>query len=316
MKVSIIIPVYNAAEYLREAVSSALAQPEVAEVVLVDDGSKDHSLEIARALANENSRVVVLTHPNGSNRGSAETRNVGIRAATQEYIAFIDADDWFLPNRFARTKQIFVQYPDADGVCEAVVNVITDKAQSYSQTVSLEGTPDIHMVHQAASPSQLLTQLIDDPNGIVMLQGLCVKKSLFHKSGLFDPEFRVFEDMLLIKKMAAVGNLYLGHLTQPVSARRIHDTNISFSSFKDTDRAKYKEGEVLLRWACTKPLANGNMNAAIRFYYRTYFYSHGKQFSDKRLKFKWLLSTLFRYPKSVCFKQYWAAVPVVGKLIK
>ncbi len=316
MKVSIIIPVYNAAEYLREAVASALAQPEVVEVLLVDDGSKDHSLEVAKALAQESSRVLVLTHPNGSNKGSAETRNVGIRAATQEYIAFIDADDWFLPNRFARTKQLFGQYPDSDGVCEAVVNVITDKAQSYSNTVSLEGTPDIHMVRKAVGPSEVLTQLIDDPVGIVMLQGLCVKKSIFDKSGLFDPEFRVFEDMLLIKKMAAVGNLYLGHLTQPVSARRIHDTNISFSSFKDTDKAKFKEGEVLLRWACTKPLAASNMNAAIRFYYRTYFYSHGKQFSNKGLKLKWLLSTLLKYPKSVCFKQYWAAMPLVGKLIK
>lgn len=316
MKVSIIIPVYNAAEYLREAVASALAQPEVVEVLLVDDASKDGSLALARQLQLEDARVVVLTHPNGSNKGSAETRNVGIRAATQEYIAFIDADDWFLPDRFASTKQLFGQYPDADGVCEAVVNVVTDKAQSYSNTVSLEGTPDIHMVRKAIGPSELLTQLIDDPVGIVMLQGLCVKKSLFDKSGLFDPEFRVFEDMLLIKKMAAVGNLYLGHLTQPVSARRIHDTNISFSSFKDTDRAKYKEGEVLLRWACTKPLAASNMNAAIRFYYRTYFYSHGKQFSNKGLKLKWLLSTLFRFPKSVCFKQYWAAMPVVGKLIK
>jgi glycosyltransferase involved in cell wall biosynthesis len=286
------------------------------EVILVDDGSKDNSLELAQVLAQEDNRVMVLTHPNGSNKGSAETRNVGIKAAKQEYIAFIDADDWFLPNRFAQTKQFFNQHPGADGVCEAVINVKTDKAQSHSQTVSLEGTPDIHMVRKAVSPSELLTQLIDDPVGIVMLQGLCVKKTIFDKSGLFDPEFRVFEDMLLIKKMAAVGTLYLGHLTQPVSARRIHDSNISFSTFKDTDKAKYKEGEVLMHWACGKQLAAKNMNAVIRFYYRTYFYSHSKPFSDKGLKLKWLINTLVTYPKCICFKQYWLAVPLVGKLIK
>lgn len=316
MKVSIVIPVYNAAEYLREAVASALAQPEVAEVILVDDASKDGSLALARQLQLEDARVVVLTHPNGSNQGSAETRNVGIRAAKYEYVAFIDADDWFLPNRFALAKQLFAQHPDADGVYEAVVNVITDKAQSYAKSVRIESTPEVHMVHRAVAPSNLLALLVDDPTGVILLQGLCVKKSLFARTGLFDVAFRVSEDMLLIKKMAAIGNLYHGSITQPVSARRIHNTNISFSTFKDTDTVKQHEAEVLVRWAMNKAIGASQMNAIIRFYYRLYFFGAKKPFNSKSTKLAWLAKTLFAYPRLLAYKQYWAAVPLIGKMIK
>jgi glycosyltransferase involved in cell wall biosynthesis len=273
-------------------------------------------LQVAQQLQQQNDKIVVLTHQGQANKGSAETRNVGIRAACYELVAFIDADDWFLPNRFANTRRIFAENPDSDGVYEAVQNIFTNTALSYSKTVSLDSVPDMHMVSKAVPPERLLEQLIDDPIGIIMLQGLCVKKSLFQQAGLFDARFRVFEDMLLVKKMATVGKLYGGSLYQPVSARRIHDTNISFSTFKDTDTKKYQEGEVLLQWALRQQVTSEKMNAIVRFNYRLYFYARHKPFSHKPTKLKWLFTTLFRFPKTLLFKQYWAVVPFIGKFIK
>ncbi len=315
MLISVIIPVYNAAKYLNEAVSSALAQPEVKEVILVDDGSKDNSMVIAANLAATDSKIVILTHHGGVNKGSAETRNVGIRAAKFEYIAFIDADDWFLPNRFALTETIFAEHPDADGVYETVINVKTEKARSFSKTVSLESTPDIHMLRKVVAPDKLLPQLIDDPIGIILLQGLCVKKTLFDKTGLFDAQFRVSEDMLMVKKMASLGKLYPGHLTQPVSVRRIHDTNISFSIFKDSDVIKYLEAEVLLCWALKNNISRTNMNAITQFNYRQYFYRHRKPFNYRPLKLRWLISILINHPSMLKYKQFWVAAPIIGKYI-
>lgn len=315
MNVSVIIPVYNAAQYLCRAVESALSQPEVAEVIIVDDGSQDGSLVLAHQLAAQYPSVEVLTHSGQANMGSAETRNVGIRAARHEYVAFIDADDWFLEGRFELTKQLFQQHPDADGVYEAVINVKTDKTRSFSKTTSPENTPDIHMVHQLVPPEQLLRLLIDDPIGIIMLQGLCVKKSLFERCGLFDKAFRISEDMLLVKKMATVGKLYGGSLTQPVSARRIHDTNISFSAYKDEDQVRHQEADVLLQWALSKPISKEHKEAIVRFYYKSHFYRYKKPFTDTAHRYKWLLVTPFLFPSLLLTRQYWSAVPIIGGFI-
>jgi glycosyltransferase involved in cell wall biosynthesis len=96
--VSIILPAYNAAAHLRRAVDSALAQtmPEL-EVIVVDDASTDATLEIASQLAAQDSRVRVLH--NESNSGPSVSRNRAIAAARGEWVAILDADDSWFPER-------------------------------------------------------------------------------------------------------------------------------------------------------------------------------------------------------------------------
>ncbi|MCP4687681.1 MAG: glycosyltransferase family 2 protein, partial [Desulfobacterales bacterium] len=116
MKISVIIPVYNAETFIEEAVQSALGQPETGEVILIEDGSTDNSLTVCRELEKASSRVRLLRHPGGGNRGAGPSRNLGILNATYDYIAFLDADDFYLPGRFAAASQIFAQDPLIDGV--------------------------------------------------------------------------------------------------------------------------------------------------------------------------------------------------------
>ena len=98
----VIIPAYNAAEYVARAVKSALECPD-ARVILVDDGSTDGTGEICDALAAD-ARVQVLHQ---ANAGAAAARNAGLQAATAEYVAFLDADDVLLPGALAAlTEQI------------------------------------------------------------------------------------------------------------------------------------------------------------------------------------------------------------------
>lgn len=98
--VSIVIPFFNSAEYLAAAVESALAQswPSI-ELVLVDDGSTDESLAIARTYA---STATVLSQPN---RGACAARNLGFRHARGEYIQFLDADDLLHPAKIERQME-------------------------------------------------------------------------------------------------------------------------------------------------------------------------------------------------------------------
>ena len=95
VKVSVIMPIYNASSYLRPALDSVLDQTlfEI-ELICIDDGSTDNSLEIIKEYRERDERVRIITE---TNAGPALARNNGIRRARGEYIAFIDADDFVEP---------------------------------------------------------------------------------------------------------------------------------------------------------------------------------------------------------------------------
>ena len=97
--VSIIVPVYNAAEYLNRCVDSILRQSYTKiELILVNDGSQDDSLRICRRYARQDSRVVVI---NKRNSGVSDSRNQGIARARGKYLQFVDSDDWLTRNATA-----------------------------------------------------------------------------------------------------------------------------------------------------------------------------------------------------------------------
>ena len=99
--VSVVTPIWNAAATLAETVASVRAQDfEDWEMLLIDDASTDGSPALARALADADPRIQVLTLP--ENGGPAAARNAGIRAARGRYIAFVDADDLWRPQKLAR----------------------------------------------------------------------------------------------------------------------------------------------------------------------------------------------------------------------
>lgn len=99
--VSVIMPVYNAAVWLHRAVDSVLAQSHAnLELVVVDDGSQDDSHAILEAYACADARVRVQRQP--ANGGVAAARNAGIAVARGDFIAFLDADDWWHPAKLER----------------------------------------------------------------------------------------------------------------------------------------------------------------------------------------------------------------------
>lgn len=106
MNVSVIIPTYNYARFLREAIDSALAQTRPAlEVIVVDDGSTDGTREL---LAEYGERIRVLSQ---QNQGVAAARNAGIGAANGDYLAFLDSDDAWYPRKLEQQMLRFEQEP-------------------------------------------------------------------------------------------------------------------------------------------------------------------------------------------------------------
>ena len=91
--VSVVVPLYNAAATICEALNSALAQTELCEIIVIDDGSDDGSLTIAREIEANDPRVRIIALD--ENRGAGNARNVGLSAAVGEFVAFLDPDDTY-----------------------------------------------------------------------------------------------------------------------------------------------------------------------------------------------------------------------------
>lgn len=122
--VSVVMPIYNAEPFLREALDSAVSQTlKNIEIVCVNDGSKDASLQIINEYASKDERIVVLDRPNG---GYGKGMNAGINAARGEYIAILEPDDFILPTMYEKLYGIAKKY-DLDFVRSDYNRFVTNK---------------------------------------------------------------------------------------------------------------------------------------------------------------------------------------------
>lgn len=121
-RVSVITIFLNAEHYLAEAINSVLAQDFCdLELILVDDGSIDGGTTIARDYASRpGSMVRYVEHPSRANRGMSASRNLGLSAARGELVAFIDADDVWMPRKLSDQVAIMDAHPELGMVCGAV----------------------------------------------------------------------------------------------------------------------------------------------------------------------------------------------------
>ncbi|RJP75592.1 MAG: glycosyltransferase [Desulfobacteraceae bacterium] len=224
MKVSVVIPVYKAENFIQQAVESALTQPETGEVILVEDNSPDNSLQICRNLADEQENVKLLTHKDGKNHGAGASRNLGIMAAKNDYVAFLDADDFFLPSRFVTTKQLFDTDHSLECVCEAVGSHF-ETAEAEQKWKQLN-RPLITTIKQQLTSHELFLAHIGNINvGYFHTAGWVVKKNVFQKTGLFDEHLRLHQDTALFIRLTAVCKTRQGSVDEPVAMRRVHVHN-------------------------------------------------------------------------------------------
>ena len=106
---SVIIPLYNKAPYVAKAIESVLGQTyRDFEVIVIDDGSTDQSLEVAKTF--ENKSITIVSQPNS---GVSTARNNGVKLAKYPYICFLDADDWWHPTFLEEMKRLITDFSDA-----------------------------------------------------------------------------------------------------------------------------------------------------------------------------------------------------------
>lgn len=218
-QVSVIIPVYNAVNFLIEAVESALMQPEVGEVILVEDGSQDNSLEICERLSREHEKVRIITHLDGINQGVCKSRNLGIQNSNFDFIAFLDADDWYLPNRFVKDSKLFNR-PEIMAVYSLSVIKFPDGKEELFGC-----SEDFLKKIEETNLKKVYCNIMKNDVVLGHTNANTFRKSVFQKVGNFDERLKLHEDTELWNRIARSFIFYASELGRPVSVARRHDFN-------------------------------------------------------------------------------------------
>ena len=243
--ISVIIPVYNSALYIQKAIESVLEQPEDIEIVIVDDGSTDSSLIICKKIATNNKKIKVFQHPDKKNHGRSASRNLGIENANGKFIAFLDADDYYLPNRFVNDLKLLEDDESVDGVYNAI------SAHFYREyTLRERDRFSLTTIREEIPPEKLFEKMMPIGNcGYFSGIGLTVRKNIFEKTGYFNEDLEVAEDTELWIKFALVSNLKAGIINQAVSMRGVHNRNVSFRNDALYLSNNLKMYDLLLNWS-------------------------------------------------------------------
>ena len=113
--ISVIVPVYNMEQYLERCINSIKKQSySNLEIILVDDGSTDHSADMCDTYAQEDQRIKVIHKVNG---GLSDARNAGLAIATGAYIGYVDSDDWIEPQMYQKMYEACIENEAQVAVC-------------------------------------------------------------------------------------------------------------------------------------------------------------------------------------------------------
>ena len=212
IKVSVIMPIYNADEYLRIALDGVLAQTlSDFELICIDDGSTDSSLKILKEYHEKDERVRIVTE---NNAGPSIARNKGIVRARGEYVIFLDADDFYEPTLLSSLYEAAVK-DDLD-VAVARFDIFNNKQQKYTAAVE-EIHSDIFASGQVVSKNEYPDCILQSTTGYVWNK-LFKTSFIKEKELTFAPELYVFEDvhfvctaLSLAERVARIDGILIHH---------------------------------------------------------------------------------------------------------
>lgn len=196
-EVDVIIPVFNGARYLAEAVRSAARQTHApSRIIIADDGSIDETPVLARRLAAEFASVEYLPL---QHLGLSATRNAGIRASDAPFVAFLDSDDVWLPEKLEKQFEIFAQADDKVGFVHTAYRNI-------DETGAL--LPPAFFVHEPTLRGDVFRALLIEECVITgSASSVAVKRSVLDQAGPFDESLSYAEDRDLWLRLARLSHV-------------------------------------------------------------------------------------------------------------
>jgi glycosyltransferase involved in cell wall biosynthesis len=206
--VSIVIIFLNEERFLREAIESVLAQDYPSwELLLVDDGSTDASPDIARSFARQDARIRCLSHPGGANRGMSASRNLGLTHSRGEYVAFLDADDTYMPDRLSRHVAVLDAHPAIAMTGSGYIRWFADGSDAREMEHARPFVAAGDLVWQPPLGLLIVTRV---PYLNMGTCSLTVRRSVALEVGGFEDSFRgLYEDQVFASKILARYPVYV-----------------------------------------------------------------------------------------------------------
>lgn len=209
MKISVVIPSFNQAEFIAEAIDSILNQTHpVDEILVVDDASTDNTRQIIR---NQYPSVRLLI--NKTNQGPSYSRNCGIAASTSDFVTFLDADDLLPYDKIQWQYEFLIQHPNIDMVA---------------------GFGDYFFSDQISKSDRRRAYLEGKPHFNVYLAAFLIRRYVFDRVGMFNVEMRLSEDQDWYMRTREAGISL--HIEEKISLnKRVHNANTTAGiSFKNS----------------------------------------------------------------------------------
>ncbi|MDP6435906.1 MAG: glycosyltransferase [Gammaproteobacteria bacterium] len=180
--ISVVIPAYNAEAFVVEAVESAFAQTVAPlEVIVVNDGSTDRTEELLRGFGD---RITLISQQNS---GVARARNAGLEVAVGEYVAFLDSDDAWLPDKTAKQLDVMQSYPDMAALGSDCIEVDPDGqvirkvvSEAYGNTFWISHEPPL--IDRSDIGDNLMRNTLGSPSGLLVRRACLEEVQLFDES--------------------------------------------------------------------------------------------------------------------------------------
>ncbi len=204
MSVSVVIPAYNSAAYIHKALESVFAQTvAVDEILVIDDGSKDHTREVVERYA---PRVRLITQQNA---GPSPARNLGVASSCSTYIAFLDADDAWAPEKIERQLAALAAMPTAVLCYTGLRNIFSDGTTAALRTTPLATLRDeLRLQNPAIIPSCVM-----------------IARAAFEQSGGFTSLLKGSEDWDMWLRLAQLGPFCV--VDEPLTLYTVSNTGLS-----------------------------------------------------------------------------------------
>lgn len=205
MKISVIVPVYNVEEFLEQCLESIVSQTYTdLEIILVNDGSTDQSAKICDDFAKRDTRVKVIHQING---GVSSARNTGIKAATGDYITFVDSDDWLEKEMYQKMMYAVKIQNGSEVIMCDFINEKYDCQEKITANIR-----DGFYVKQDIVKELYPTLLVTEDLGRLPIVSACIcifKKELFLNNKIaFDVDLRYVEDYLFMATIMLYTNSF------------------------------------------------------------------------------------------------------------
>lgn len=248
--VSIVVPIFNGERFLQETIASVLAQTYPHwELLLVDDGSRDRSPDIACQYAEQYpSQIYYLEHRDHHNLGVCSTRNLGICYAKGDYVAFLDADDIWLPQKLEQQVEIMETHPNVGMVFSMSRYWSSWDWDPLLSSFNDDYIPKVGLCIDTLYPPQALT-LRSYPLGKAQApcpSNILLRRSVIDAVGGFEESFQrshqLYEDQAFLSKVYLTTSVYIS--SQCWDYYRLHK-----SSCMATSKKNYSEIRLFfLKW--------------------------------------------------------------------